>query len=139
MAWPDNREAVFLRVDETAPIDMVLVQGDVAISLAGLTELGLILTPQDGSADLVYKNTDNPAYVSVLDGANGKVRFEPNENDLVTGMVRLLGRWYTILAGNKFYFPQEGFIEFNLLKDPSGKVTNQLQIRADGYVALGYT
>lgn len=139
MVWQDNREAVFLRVDETAPIDMVLMQGDVAINLTGLTELGLILTPQDDSADLIYKNTDSPAYVSVLDRANGKVRFEPKENDLVTGMVQLLGRWYIIMAGNRFYFPQDGFIEFNLLKDPSGFVTNQLQIKADAFVSLGYT
>ena len=131
MVWQDNREAIFLRVDEDAPIDVVLMRGDNAVNLAGISELGIILTPQDGSRELEYKSTDVSPRISVLDGENGEVRFIPNTQDLVTGMVRLLGRWYIILAGNKYYFPQEGFTEFNLLHDPAQKTTRQRQLVAD--------
>lgn len=136
MVWQDKREAVFLRVDETAPVDMVLMQGEDVINVAGCTELGLVLTPQDESYDLVYKSTDSPARVSIYDAPNGIVRFLPNPLDLVTGMVRLLGRWYVILGGKKFYFPQDGFFELNLLLDPTGFVTNQIQFRTDTVVVF---
>lgn len=134
MVWQDNREAVFLRTNEDAPIDMVLMLGDDAVNLAGVSELGLVLTPQDGSEEIVYKNTDVVPCVSVQDGTKGIVRFIPNLQDLVTGMVRLLGYWYIILASRRFCFPQDGFVEFNLIRDPAGFITNQLQFRADAII-----
>ena len=134
MPWPTNREVVFLRVDETAPIDMVLMQGDIAVNIVGISKLGLILTPQDGSERLVYTSDDASPAVSVLDASLGKVRFNPIPQDLVTGMIRLVGRWYIILAGKLFYFPQDRTFELNLIKDPHDRITFQRQIKSDAYL-----
>ena len=134
MPWQTNREVVFLRVDETAPIDMVLMQGDAAVNLTGISELGLLLTPQDGSKKLVYTSNDaNPAVI-VLDVSLGQVRFNPVSQDLITGMIRLVGRWYIILAGKRFYFPQDRTFELNLMKDPHDQITFQRQIISDAYI-----
>ena len=134
MPWPTNREVVFLRVDETAPIDMVLMRGDAVVNLVGISELGLILTPQDGSKNLVYTSNDaNPA-VEILGASLGQVRFNPVLYDLITGMVRVVGRWYIILAGKRFYFPQDRTFELNLIKDPNDIITFQRQIMSDAYL-----
>ena len=137
MPWPTNREAVFLRVDETAPIDMVLMQGDSAVNLTGIIELGLLLTPQDRSQRLAYTSNDVSPAVVVVDAVLGQVRFNPVSQDLITGMVRLVGRWYIILAGKRYYFPQDRTFELNIVKDPHGKITFQRQIVSD--CVLQYT
>ena len=134
MPWPTNREVVFLRVDETAPIDMILMQGVDAVNLTGVTELGLLLTPQDSSKRLDYLSSDaNPA-VEVVNANLGQVRFNPVAQDLITGMVRLVGRWYIVLAGKRFYFPQDGTFELDLVKDPHGRITFQRQVVSDAYL-----
>ena len=134
MPWPTNREVVFLRIDETAPIDMILMQGVDAVNLTGVTELGLLLTPQDGSKRLDYLSSDaNPA-VEVVNASLGQVRFNPVAQDLITGMIRLVGRWFIILAGKRFYFPQDGTFELNLVKDPHGRIIFQRQVTSDAYL-----
>ena len=134
MPWQTNREAVFMRVDETAPIDMVLMQGDTAVNLIGITELGLILTPQDGSEKLTYTSNDAIPAVEVLAVNLGSVRFSPVIQDLITGMVRLVGRWYIILGGKKFYFPQDRTFELNLIRDPHDIITYQRQVVSDAFL-----
>ena len=134
MPWPTKREVVFLRVDETAPVDMILMQGDSAVNLTGVSELGLLLTPQDGSRRLDYLSSDISPAVEIVNVSLGQVRFNPIAQDLITGMVRLVGRWYIILAGKRFYFPQDGTFELNLVKDPHGLITFQRQVVSDAYL-----
>ena len=134
MPWPTNREAFFLRVDETAPVDMVLVVEDVPANIQGVSELGLVLTPQDGSERLVYTSNDENPAVEVLNANLGQVRFSPVPKDLITGMVRLVGRWYIILVGRRFYFPQDRTFELNLIRDPHDRITFQRQAVCDAYL-----
>ncbi len=128
------RDAVFMRVDETAPIDMTLTQDCVAVDISGFTELGLLLTPQDGSALMEFKSTDSGPLVSVISATLGQVRFSPTIDLFATGMVQLVGRWYVILASKKFYYPQDDFFELRILRDNQGFLTYQRQILATAIV-----